>query len=74
MATMSCRSRLPHLLVSLMLGVLTALIAADGASALALPGPGSAKRLSKRDVWSPEITSPSDRTVWRVGETVQVTW
>ena len=28
----------------------------------------------KRDVWVPPITSPAEGTVWKVGDTVQVTW
>lgn len=34
-----------------------------------------AKRVKvKRDVWDPPVTDPTEGTVWRVGDTVQVTW
>lgn len=74
MMSMFRRSTMPNVLVSLLLFVLTALIAAERSSAVALPQPDVEKTLMKRDVWAPEITSPSDMTVWRVGDTVQVTW
>lgn len=70
----SQRTSLGGLLVSLSIFVLTILIVTDCSSAMALPEPERARMLVKRDVWSPEITSPSDRTVWRVGQKVQVTW
>ncbi|KAI0756783.1 hypothetical protein C8Q80DRAFT_1130466 [Daedaleopsis nitida] len=31
-------------------------------------------KMTPRDVWAPHITAPEDGTVWKVGETVQVTW
>lgn len=55
----------------LVLAVVSALIAVDGACAMAVP---QLETLMRRDVWSPEIISPKAGDVWRAGDRVQVTW
>ncbi|EJC97848.1 uncharacterized protein FOMMEDRAFT_97934 [Fomitiporia mediterranea MF3/22] len=58
-------------IVSLLVFALSALIAIEPVRALAVP---EMLTIMRRDVWAPEITSPEEGDVWRVGETVLVTW
>lgn len=58
-------------IVSFLILALSALIAIDGVCALAIP---QLATVMKRDVWAPEITSPTAGDVWRAGDMVQVTW
>ncbi|THH08460.1 hypothetical protein EW145_g2705 [Phellinidium pouzarii] len=58
--------------VSVLVFALTALIAVDTACAKAIPF--ASPQMAKRDVWAPLITSPEESDVWKVGDTVQVTW
>ena len=37
-------------------------------------GNATSEGLARRDVWSPQITSPNSKTVWVAGTTVEVTW
>ncbi|KAH8114403.1 hypothetical protein DFH11DRAFT_1703970 [Phellopilus nigrolimitatus] len=64
--------------VCILIFALASLIAVDSACAIVIPFTAVSKQVvktnAKRDVWAPPVTNPAEGTVWRVGDTVQVTW